>query len=86
MEKLKNPRATLQFPIKAGTPEWEHLIEAEKHLTKAGITFDTGYALQEHIRDWELDWSLEGAHLARVEEMTEKRRVKVGSREYKKVK
>jgi len=72
MEKLKNPRATLQFPIKAGTPEWEHLMEAEKHLHKAGISFDTGYAIEEHIRDWELDWSLEGAKLTHVSEMTEK--------------
>ena len=72
MEKLTNPRATLQFPIKAGTPEWEHLIEAEKHLHKAGVSFDTGYAVQDHTRDWELDWSLKGAKLAHVEEMTEK--------------
>lgn len=71
MEKLKNPRATLQFAIKAGTSEWGHLIEAEKHLGKAGITFDTGYAIQEHIRDWELDWSLTGAKLANVYEMIE---------------
>ena len=69
MKKLKNPRATLQFPIKAGTPKWRHLIEAEKHLHKAGVSFDTGYAIQEHIRDWELDWSLKGAKLTHVEEM-----------------
>ena len=72
MEKLKNPRATLQFPIKAGTSEWKHLMEAEKHLHEAGVSFDTGYAVEEHIRDWELDWSLEGARLIHVNEMTEK--------------
>lgn len=73
IKKLKNPRATLQFPIKAGTPEWDHLMEAERHLHKAGVSFDTGYAVQEHIRDWELDWSLRGAKLAHVEEMTDKK-------------
>ncbi len=80
MKKLKNPRATLQFPINVGTPEWGHLMEAERHLHKAGVSFDTGYAVQEHIREWELDWSLKGAKLANVrEEMTEqelKRKVK----------
>lgn len=39
----------------------KHLLKAEKELAKAGITFDTGYDLEEHRRDWEFDWSLSNA-------------------------
>ena len=41
--------------------QMEHLFKAEKELSKAGVSFDTGYDMREAIRDWELDWSLEGA-------------------------
>lgn len=39
----------------------KHLFKAENQLLKAGISFDTGYDFQEKCRDWEFDWSLEGA-------------------------
>jgi len=61
-EYLKNPRATLQFPMKAGSTEMKHLLEAEKHLRLAGVCFDTSCS-SEGIRDWELDWSLKNANL-----------------------
>jgi len=41
--------------------QMKHLFEAEKELSKAGVSFDTGYAFQEKRRDWEFDWSLKGA-------------------------
>ena len=65
-------RATLRIKIK----NKEHLnkiFNIEKLLHEAGIQFDTGYDLVNKIRDWELDWSLKGAKLAHVEEMTEQR-------------
>ena len=39
----------------------EHLFKAEKELSKAGVSFDTGYDFKEKRRDWEFDWSLKGA-------------------------
>ena len=41
----------------------KHLHRAEEHLSKAGISFDTGYDFKEKRRDWEFDWSLEGAKI-----------------------
>lgn len=41
----------------------KELRKAEKHLHNAGITFDTGYNVIDAIREWSLDWSLEGAKL-----------------------
>lgn len=40
----------------------EHIFEAEKALSKAGIHFDTGACSDENSihRDWEFDWSLKG--------------------------
>ena len=35
-----------------------HVYEAQSHLLKAGITFDTGSGFGKH--DWMLDWSLSG--------------------------
>ena len=43
--------------------QMEHLHKAEKELSKAGITFDTGYDFGEKRRDWEFDWSLKGARV-----------------------
>jgi len=43
----------------------KHIRKAEEELSKAGVTFDTGSNFDSDkvivSRDWELDWSLEGA-------------------------
>jgi len=39
----------------------KHLFKAEKELINAGVSFDTGFDFEEKRRDWEFDWSLEGA-------------------------
>ena len=44
-----------------------HVRNAEKELSLAGVTFDMGCAVDKGIpttRDWELDWSLLGATLS----------------------
>ncbi len=41
--------------------QMEHLSDAEEALSKAGVTFDTGYDFDTDTRVWEFDWSLEGA-------------------------
>lgn len=65
--------ATLQIDHKAMTEEQKsHLRNAERELSAAGITFDTGYDLGSGIRDWELDWSLKGASLRNPREPEEK--------------
>lgn len=43
--------------------QMKHLHKAESELSKAGVSFDTGYDFKEKRRDWEFDWSLEGAKL-----------------------
>jgi hypothetical protein len=53
---------TLKIPI-LSDEQLKHLQKARSELTKAGVTFDSGYDLIESIFDWELDWSLEGAEL-----------------------
>jgi len=50
--------ATLTIQI-TSAEQLKEIIEAEEHLRKAGVTFDTGSSTYE--RDWELDWSLKGA-------------------------
>ena len=54
--------ATLKIPI-LSEEQLEHLQKARSELSKAGVTFDSGYDLVENIFDWELDWSLENAEL-----------------------
>ena len=41
--------------------QMEALFNAERELSKAGLSFDTGYDFGEKRRDWEFDWSLKGA-------------------------
>ena len=41
----------------------KHVQKAMSELLKAGVSFDTGYDLVNHVRDWELDWSLENAEM-----------------------
>lgn len=43
--------------------EMNHLFKAERQLSKAGISFDTGYDFCNKTRDWEFDWSLTGANV-----------------------
>ena len=38
-----------------------HLHKAEVELSRAGVSFDTGYDFCESKRVWEFDWSLKGA-------------------------
>ena len=43
-----------------------HIFQAEGELADAGITFDVGQSMcKDEVvsRDWELDWSLEGAEI-----------------------
>lgn len=54
--------ATLKIPI-LSEEQLKHIRKAEKELLELDIYFDTGYDLVKNIRDWELDWSLEGAKL-----------------------
>lgn len=60
--------ATLKIPI-LSEEQLKHLQKAERELLKAGVSFDTGYDLVNHVRDWELDWSLEGAKLTDKKEL-----------------
>ena len=55
-------KTTLKIPI-LSEEQLKHLQKARSELTKAGVTFDSGYDLRENIFDWELDWSLENAEL-----------------------
>ena len=43
--------------------QMKHLHKAESELSKAGVSFDTGYDFGEKRRDWEFDWSLKGARV-----------------------
>ena len=52
----------IQFKNKT-KKQLEHLFNAEKELNKAGISFDTEYDFGTKTRDWEFDWSLEGAEV-----------------------
>jgi len=54
--------ATLKIPI-LSEMQLKHLQKAMSELTKAIVTFDSGYDLVNNIFDWELDWSLEGGEL-----------------------
>ena len=57
--KQKECEVTIQIPYNAKT--LEELFRAEEHLKKAGVSFDTGAWLQQEIREWKFDYSLEGA-------------------------
>ena len=54
--------AQIKFP-EIDKEQLKHLSDAKKALGKAGVTFDTGYDLGTHTRDWEFDWSLKGAEV-----------------------
>lgn len=53
---------TLKIPI-LSDEQLKHVQKAMSELLKAGVSFDTGYDLVSHVRDWELDWSLENAEM-----------------------
>jgi len=60
---MKEVEVRLEIPIDPNKePErWEYLQQAELLLSKAGVSFDTGFG--GGVRDWELDWSLHGASI-----------------------
>ena len=39
---------------------FDKLRKIEILLGEIGISFDTGWTAEDNIRDWELDWSLQG--------------------------
>lgn len=60
---MKNEiNATLKIPMQS-EEQVKHLQKARNNLTKAGITFDSGYDLVNGIFEWKLDWSLKGAKI-----------------------
>lgn len=60
--------ATLKISI-LSEEQLKHIQKAERELLRAGVSFDTGYGLVNNIRDWELDWSLEGTKLTDKKEL-----------------
>ncbi len=52
--------------------ELEKLLAFEKRVAAKGISFDSGYLISSRTRDWELDWSLEGATREQVIELLKK--------------
>lgn len=77
-EALRNP--TLVMPIKSKS-QMEHLFKAQSHLTKAGVTFDTGTNIKPMQRHWELDWSLKGAKMKNPNKKWHEKQVKLHSQE-----
>jgi len=59
-KKNNNTGARIEFYNLTPT-QMTHLHKAEVELSKAGVSFDTGYDFCESRRDWEFDWSLKGA-------------------------
>lgn len=51
------------IPLKS-REQLQYILEAEKLLEKAGITFDTGTGFG--FRDWQFDWSLSGAVVYKI--------------------
>ena len=62
MTKKEKPDGKLKIPI-YNDAQLEHIQNAMLSLSKAGITFDSGYDMRTNTFEWELDWSLEGAEL-----------------------
>ena len=63
-EQLANP--TLTIPIHSDE-QIDHINKARKELSDAGISFDSGFGIDNSIvtqADWQLDWSLKGATLS----------------------
>lgn len=57
---MKECYVTIQIPYKDKTA-LENLFKAEEFLRKVGLKFDTGAWVEQRIREWKFDWSLEGA-------------------------
>lgn len=47
--------------------QMDHIISAERELSAAGVSFDSGSDFEDGGKiishDWELDWSLKGARI-----------------------
>jgi len=63
-----NVYVRIRFPVKGIA--LQKIFEAETLLNEAGVHFDTGYG--GGIRDWEFDWSLEGAYVEKVKDLPKK--------------
>lgn len=55
---MKEAEVLIQLPF-ATQEQREKIFQIEKLLLEAGVSFDTGS--DGITRDWEFDWSLEGA-------------------------
>ena len=60
--------ATLKLPILTKN-QLKYLQRARNELSKAGVSFDSGYDLREGIFEWKLDWSLKGAKITDKKEL-----------------
>jgi hypothetical protein len=52
----------IEIPVK-DKQSLDLLFKAEELLRAGGINFDSGMDLESHVRDWEFDFSLEGARV-----------------------
>jgi len=59
-KEMKECYVTIQIPYK-NKEDLHNLFKAEEFLRKVGLKFDTGAWVEERIREWDFDWSLEGA-------------------------
>jgi len=66
-EPTHNVDVHITIPAKGA--DLEKIFQAERLLTEAGLSFDTGYG--GGCRDWEFDWSLRGAFVKKVRDLSE---------------
>jgi len=70
-EPIHNVDVHITIPAKGAN--LEKIFQAERLLTEAGLSFDTGYG--SGCRDWEFDWSLHGAFVKKVRDLSEKEQI-----------
>jgi len=66
-EPVHNVDVHITIPAKG--KDLEKIFQAERFLAEAGVSFDTGYG--SGCRDWEFDWSLRGAFVKKVRDLSE---------------
>lgn len=59
-EKKRNQQCEVNIHFSVPKDKREHILNAEKELRQAGVSFDTGASMRSKgfERDWEFDWSL----------------------------